>query len=66
MESVEQDYLRSLDNGPLRYRYWMLQQLDTMVMLHDFVYDGEDAPIPARFTLLLFHSCGSTRFVELC
>jgi hypothetical protein len=37
-----------------------------MVALHDLRYDGEDAPIPARFTLLLSHSCGSTRFVELC
>ena len=66
MEHLQRNYLLSLDNGPLRYRYWMLQQLDTMVALHDPVYDGEDAPIPARFTLVPVHSCGSTRFVELC
>ena len=65
-EAHMRDYLLSLDNGPLRYRFWMLQQLDTMVALHDPWYDGADVPIPARFSLLPFHSCGSTRFVELC
>jgi len=67
MESLERNrFLGMEDNGPLRYRYWMLEQLDTAVALHDPLYDGEDTPIPARFTLLPSHSCGSTRFVDLC
>ena len=66
LEAAERNRLLAMDNGPLRFRHWMLEQLDTMVALHDEWFDGEDVPLPKRFTLLPFHSCGSTRLAALC
>jgi len=60
LESEARTSFLSQQSGQLRYRYFMMDQLDTMNKL---CVPGEN-PV-ASFTLIPNHGCGSTRFAVL-
>lgn len=61
LESEARAFFLSQHAGKVRYRYFMMEQLDTMNRLCGPV----ENPI-ASFTLIPNHGCGSTRFAVLC
>jgi hypothetical protein len=58
--SRNQFFQDHVDNGPLRYRFWMLCWLVMM----DHLATQEDSIPVKKFSLIPFHACGSTRFAS--